>query len=263
MKLRDAIVSGTLGAAILVPAFAAVTASAQQGGSANATAQNLPAGEGRDLLQKDCTGCHQLNVITSAHKTESQWTDTVVEMRTRGASGSDEDMEKIVKYLAANFGPQSSAPAAATTPTAATAPTAITGGTPPLPPLPPKKPLATPEQVVTEHFAALNACDWKRMMQQYDDRIAFLSKDGAIVEGREAIGRMFQKALQPPPVGQCGMKLIPERTIVVGDTVNVIWRAEAPFFAEPYRGSEAFETKNGLLVVQVTTWDPSAIKMKQ
>jgi hypothetical protein len=130
--------------------------------------------------------------------------------------------------------------------------------------LPAKKPQPTPEKVIAEHFAALNACDWNRMMAQYDDNVAFLSKDGNIVKGREAIGKMFQGALQPPSKGgQCGMKLIPEQTIVVGDTVNVIWRAEAPFFAVPYKGSEAFETKNGLLVLQVTTWDPSAIKMKK
>jgi hypothetical protein len=102
------------------------------------------------------------------------------------------------------------------------------------------------------------------MMAQYDDDIVFLSKDGGMVRGREAIGRMFEKALMPPSKGgQCGMKLIPEQTIMIGDTVNVVWRAEAPFFAEPYRGSEAFETKNGLLVAQVTTWDPAAIKMKK
>ena len=59
------------------------------------------------------------------------------------------------------------------------------------------------------------------------------------------------------------MTLIPEKTIVVGNTVNVAWRAEAPFFARPYRGSEAFETRDGLLAAQVTTWDPSAIKMKK
>ena len=124
------------------------------------------------------------------------------------------------------------------------------------PTLPPKKRQPTPEKVIAEHIAALNACDWNRMMAQYDDDIVFLSKDGAAVSGREAIGQMFQKALQPPAKGgQCGMKLISERTIVVGNTVNVIWRAEAPFFAEPYRGSEAFETRNGLLAAQVTTWD--------
>jgi uncharacterized protein (TIGR02246 family) len=130
--------------------------------------------------------------------------------------------------------------------------------------LPPKKSQPTPQKVVEEHVAALNACDWKRLMAQYDDDMTFLSKDGAMVRGREAIAQMFQKALMPPSKGgQCGMKLIPEQTIVVGDTVNVIWRAEAPFFAEPYRGSEAFETRNGLLVLQVTTWDPAAIKMKK
>jgi hypothetical protein len=130
--------------------------------------------------------------------------------------------------------------------------------------LPPKKRQPTPEKVIAEHIAALNACDWTRMIAQYDDDVEFLSKDGGIVKGREAIAQMFKKALQPPSGGgQCGMKLIPEHTVVVGDTVNVVWRAEAPFFAEPYRGSEAFETRNGLLVLQVTTWDPSAIKMKK
>jgi hypothetical protein len=28
----------------------------------------------------------------------------------------------------------------------------------------------------------------------------------------------------------------PQQTIVVGGAVNVVWRVEAPFFAEPYRG---------------------------
>jgi uncharacterized protein (TIGR02246 family) len=130
--------------------------------------------------------------------------------------------------------------------------------------LPIKKRQASPEKVIAEHIAALNACDWNRMMAQYDDDVEFLSKDGNVVHGREAIGKMFEKALLPPSKGgQCGMKLIPEHTVVVGDTVNVVWRAEAPFFAQPYRGSEAFETRNGLLVLQVTTWDPSAIKMKK
>lgn len=130
--------------------------------------------------------------------------------------------------------------------------------------LPAKKREPTPEKVIAEHIAALNACDWNRMMAQYDDDIEFLSKDGGIVKGRAAIGDMFKKALKPPSGGgQCGMRLIPEHTVVVGDTVNVVWRVEAPFFAAPYRGSEAFETRNGLLVLQVTTWDPSAIKMKK
>ena len=89
---------------------------------------------------------------------------------------------------------------------------------------PAKKHLPTPEKVVAEHIAALNACDWNRMMAQYDDNIEFLSKDGGIVKGRKAIGHMFRKALQPPSGGgQCGMKLIPEHTVVIGDTVKGPW----------------------------------------
>jgi len=130
--------------------------------------------------------------------------------------------------------------------------------------LPPKKPQPTVQKVMSEHFAAFNSCDWNRLMAQYDDDMAFLSKDGAIVKGRQAIGEMFKKALQPHAAGGfCGIKLTPEQTIIVGDTANVIWRADAPFLAEPYHGSEAFETRNGLLVVQVTTWDPPAMKMKK
>ena len=130
--------------------------------------------------------------------------------------------------------------------------------------LPAKKPQPTPMKVVEEHIAALDACDWNRMMAQYDDDMEFLSKDGGVVKGRQAIGEMFKQALQPPSKGgNCGMKMVVEEMKVVGDTVNVRWRFEAPFFAEPYRGSEAFETRNGLIAAQVTTWDPAAIKMKK
>lgn len=245
---------------VLAPLLPAFARPMQTATAAAPAAQSLPPGEGKDALVKDCQGCHALNVITSQRKTESGWTDTVLEMRNRGANGSDDDMEKIIHYLAANFGPSGAAPASGS-PAAAAPPAPASSGSGMA--LPPKKPQPTPQQVIDEHVAALNACDWNRMMAQYDDDVKFLSKDGNVVEGRAAIGAMFKNALQPPPVGQCGMKMTPEKTFVVGDTVNVIWRMDAPFFAEPYRGSEAFETKNGLLVLQVTTFDPSAIKMKK
>jgi hypothetical protein len=130
--------------------------------------------------------------------------------------------------------------------------------------LPPKRRQPTPEKVIAEHIAALNACDWNRVMAQYDDDIVFLRNDGVIIQGREAVGKMFRDSLKNPPEGGlCGRVLTPEHTFVVGDTVNVEWRVEAPFFAETYRGAEAFETRNGLLAAQVTTWDPAAVKMKK
>jgi hypothetical protein len=47
------------------------------------------------------------------------------------------------------------------------------------------------------------------------------------------------------------------------ETVNVQWRAEAPFLAEAYRGADAYETHNGLMAAQVTTFDESELKMKR
>jgi competence protein ComEA len=91
---------------LLIPALAGSI----QAAKAQTTAkQELPPGDGKDLLVKDCSGCHQLTVVTSQHKSESKWTDTVIEMRNRGANGSDEDMEQIIRYLTANFGPPADA----------------------------------------------------------------------------------------------------------------------------------------------------------
>ena len=67
--------------------------------------RSLPPGDAKNLLLKECVGCHQIGVVISPRKSEDKWTDTVIEMRNRGAKGSDEDMEQIVLYLAANFGP--------------------------------------------------------------------------------------------------------------------------------------------------------------
>jgi hypothetical protein len=208
----------------------------------------------------------QSKPVTSGSQTlpaGEAWTDTIVEMRNRGVNGSNQETEKILQYMTANFGPQGSSDnvnvSSASAPAMPAPPTSAAGHA-----LPPKKPQATPQKVIAEHFAAFNSCDWNRLMAQYDDDMAFLSKDGDVVRGRQAVAEMFRKVLQPHSAGgQCGITLTPEQTIVVGDTVNIVWRADAPFLAEPYRGSEAFETRNGLLVVQVTTWDPSAMKLKK
>jgi hypothetical protein len=36
--------------------------------------------------------------------------------------------------------------------------------------------------------------------------------------------------------------------------VNVQWKADAPFLTEPYRGADAYVTRDGLLVAQVSTF---------
>ncbi len=129
--------------------------------------------------------------------------------------------------------------------------------------LPPRVRQATPEKVVAEHMAAFSACDWKRLMQQFPDNVEFFGPNGQTVIGRKALGEMFAQVVKPPAQGgTCGLKITTERTFVVGDTINVQWRADAPFLAEPYRGADAYETKDGYMAAQVTTFDAAALKMK-
>ncbi len=101
-------------------------------------------------------------------------------------------------------------------------------------------------------------------MAQFPDDVEFFSPNGVVVRGREALGEMFAKVVQPPSQGgTCGLKITSEHVFVVGETVNVQWRAEAPFLAEPYRGADAYETHDGFMAAQVTTFDAADLKMKK
>ncbi len=103
------VVGAMCGVLLLLPLIPALAGQTQEAKGATPAVQELPPGEGKDVLLKQCSGCHQLNVVTSQHKSESAWTDTVIEMRNRGANGSDEEMEQIIHYLATNYGPASAA----------------------------------------------------------------------------------------------------------------------------------------------------------
>jgi hypothetical protein len=130
--------------------------------------------------------------------------------------------------------------------------------------LPPQKRQATPMKVVEEHLAALSACDWNRLLAGFADNAEFFAPNGSTTSGRDALGKMYDQVVKPPSQGgTCGLKLTPEHMFVVGETVNVQWRADAPFLAEPYRGADAYETHDGLMAAQVTTFDQAALKLKQ
>lgn len=129
--------------------------------------------------------------------------------------------------------------------------------------LPARKKQPTPQKVVEEHMAAFSSCDWHRLMQQFPDNVEFFGPNGQIVKGRKALGEMFAQVVKPPSQGgTCGLKVTPEHIFVVGGTINVQWKAEAPFLQEPYRGADAYETHDGLMAAQVTTFDAAALKFK-
>ena len=130
--------------------------------------------------------------------------------------------------------------------------------------LPEIKRQATAQAVLDEHMDALNHCDWSRIVAQYPDEGQINLPGGAIVAGRKAIGEMFAGFCKDSKDGGLkGINFKVEHSATIGDTFATQWIASADFLSEPYRGSDAYITKNGLMQGMVTTFDGAALKMKK
>jgi ketosteroid isomerase-like protein len=130
--------------------------------------------------------------------------------------------------------------------------------------LPGFKKQPTPEAVVSEHLDALMKCDFDRIMQQYPEDAEFMLPNGVWLKGRTNVATLFIGFCKDRKDGGLkGAKFINEEVNVVGDTVNVSWRLEADCLAEPYRGADAYVTKDGMMQAQVTTFDTAQMKFKK
>lgn len=129
--------------------------------------------------------------------------------------------------------------------------------------LPPLLPQANAEMTTAEHIAALNACDWNRLMAQCPEEVLIILPNGVWVEGRTEVGKVFEGFCRTRGDGGFrGATFIAEKVKTVGDTVNVSWRVEADWLAEPYKGADAYVTRDGLMQAQVTTFDPADMVFK-
>jgi mono/diheme cytochrome c family protein len=85
--------------------FALASQAAQEKSPINLPAQTqLPEGNGKDLVQKVCSSCHSIDLITARRQNRNEWTGTVQRMAQHGASATDEQFNTIVDYLTNNFG---------------------------------------------------------------------------------------------------------------------------------------------------------------
>jgi competence protein ComEA len=66
--------------------------------------QVLPDGNGKDTAQRICGNCHDVQTVIGARRTKIGWERMVEDMISRGADGSDQEMEAVVDYLTRNFG---------------------------------------------------------------------------------------------------------------------------------------------------------------
>ena len=130
--------------------------------------------------------------------------------------------------------------------------------------LPEMKKQPSAQAVLDEHLDALNQCDWNRIVAQYPADAQINLPGGTIVKGRAAIGDLFAGFCKDPKDGGLnGIHFDVEQSTTIGDTFAAQWVATAPFLSEPYKGSDAYITKDGMMQAMVSTFDGSALKMKK
>ena len=72
-----------------------------------ALAQDLPNGNGKEVVQTICSGCHDLEPISSSGGfSREDWEAVVQSMIAMGATIKPEQVSVITDYLAQNFPPK-------------------------------------------------------------------------------------------------------------------------------------------------------------
>ena len=122
-------------------AFVALAASAPAYGQTAA----LPEGPGKQLVQENCTGCHEVTRITNASYSRDGWLTEVRKMTNSGAPIANDKVGALADYLAKAF-PEQARPAAAVI--AGPVQASFKEWTAPTPGSWPHDPLATPDGMI-------------------------------------------------------------------------------------------------------------------
>jgi virginiamycin B lyase len=108
------------GGSIVKHSFLALIAAACLFTGSSASAQGLPPGPGKDLLDSRCNACHSAeSMVTTFGRSEPEWQTLVGDMIDRGAEINDAEFKVLVDYLTTNYGLKPSTPAPSTAAAAA------------------------------------------------------------------------------------------------------------------------------------------------
>jgi cytochrome c5 len=86
-------------------ALAAALITATSPGQAQQNANQLPPGDGRDIVAVACSQCHYLGTIAKIRDGAAGWRMYVSNMVLRGAQLTPAEVDKVVNYLSLNLGP--------------------------------------------------------------------------------------------------------------------------------------------------------------
>jgi hypothetical protein len=66
--------------------------------------RSMPEAESKAVVQRMCASCHTLESILKTRRTAEKWGEVVDDMVGRGAVGSDEEIDLVIRYLSEHFG---------------------------------------------------------------------------------------------------------------------------------------------------------------
>jgi competence ComEA-like helix-hairpin-helix protein len=66
--------------------------------------EDLPEGKGKETLENTCTECHGLDKALAELRNRERWKSIATQMRSKGATMTDDELDTLVDYLYQNFG---------------------------------------------------------------------------------------------------------------------------------------------------------------
>ena len=74
------------------------------------SAENTLITKGRAVFGESCIQCHNINTVLIQRKPQEGWKQTVYSMVSRGAQLTPDEMEALIAYLTATYGPNAPPP---------------------------------------------------------------------------------------------------------------------------------------------------------
>jgi len=77
--------------------------SARSREAATGNQESLPDGDGKAIVVRMCTKCHGATVFATLGMNRAGWENEVAAMVDKGAVGTDDELRRVIDYLAKNF----------------------------------------------------------------------------------------------------------------------------------------------------------------
>ena len=92
--------------ALLVASASGASAQQPASGARENISEYLPPGNGKALVAKECSACHEFRSVVRLRASKQAWEAVVLDMVARGAPLMIEDADAITAYLSDVFGPK-------------------------------------------------------------------------------------------------------------------------------------------------------------